>query len=311
MAVFAWKQGQSTLAFQKTARVDAAMRLSVIAVALCAALTGPPLLAQTVDEPAAAADLSAQIAALNDAMQIGPLMEVMRAEGLASGEKLAKDMLPDAGGARWSAIVNDIYDTARMKAVFEARFAAELGDDPDSVAAAIAFFGSDRGKEIVTLEIEARRAMLDKAVEEAAKVLAEEMFADDDPRIALLQDFAEAADLVELNVTGGLNGNFAFMRGMADAGGPAARLTEDEMLADVWGGERAVRAQTTEWLYSYFALAYQPLSDADIAAYTDFWRTPAGKKTNAALFAAFNELFTGISTDLGRATARQLQGDDI
>jgi Uncharacterized protein conserved in bacteria (DUF2059) len=297
------------------------MRLFLIATLLAAAFAGPwpiatPVFAQTnnapaTDDVAPEADIAGKIAALGETLQIGPLIAVMREEGLVSGQKLAKDMLPDAGDRRWSAILDGIYDAQAMKAVFDARFAAELGDDPETVAAAAAFFGSERGQRILTLEIEARRAMLDDAVTEAAKVLAQDMFADDDPRITLLQDFAEAADLVDLNVTGGLNGNFAFMKGMADAGGPAAQLTEDEMLADVWGGERNVRAQTTEWLYSYFALAYQPLSDTELQDYADFWRTPAGKKTNAALFAAFNELFTGISGDLGRATARQLQGDDI
>ncbi len=286
-----------------------ALSATLLSALLCAAAM--PAVAQTTDAQVQADDLSAEIAALGQTLQIGPLMDVMREEGLAQGEKLADDMLPDTGDSRWSAIVDGIYDRDAMKAVFDARLAAELAGDPETVAAAAEFFGSERGQQIVTLEIEARRAMLDDAVLEAAKVLAQDMFAEDDPRIALLQDFAEAADLVELNVVGGLNGNFAFMKGMAAAGGPSAKLTEDEMLADVWGGERDVRAQTTEWLYSYFALAYQPLSDADLQAYTEFWRTPAGKKTNAALFAAFNEMFTGISTDLGRATARQLQGDDI
>jgi Uncharacterized protein conserved in bacteria (DUF2059) len=297
------------------------MRLLAIPTFLVVALgiawpVATPILAQTGDAPAtggaeAQADPAAQIAILGETLQIGPLMAVMREEGLASGLKLAEDMLPDAADRRWPAILDGIYDVDAMKAVFDARLAAELGDDPDTVAAAVAFFGSEHGQRIITLEIEARRAMLDDAVVEAAKVLAQDMFADDDPRIALLQDFAEAADLVELNVMGGLNGNFAFMKGMADAGGPAAQLTEDEMLADVWGGEQDVRAQTTEWLYSYFALAYQPLSDTELQDYADFWRTSAGQKTNAAVFAAFNELFTGISGDLGRATARQLQGDDI
>jgi hypothetical protein len=268
-----------------------------------------PAAAQTDDAPA---DLAvADVAALNDALRIDDLMAVMREEGLASGETLAKDMLPDGPSARWDAIIDRIYDPARMQATFEARFAAEIGDDPAAVAAALAFFASEEGAQIVTLEIEARRAMLDDAVNDAARVLAQDMFADDDPRLAVLQDFAEAADLVEQNVVGGLNGNFAFMQGMADAGGPSAQLTEDEMLDDVWAGEREMRAQTVEWLYSYFALAYQPLSDAELADYAAFWRTPEGQSLNAALFAAFDELFTGISRDLGQATARQLLGDDI
>jgi hypothetical protein len=270
---------------------------------------GMPATAQTDDAPAETA--AADIAALNETLRIGDLMAVMREEGLASGQKLAKDMLPGGPSARWDAIIDQIYDPARMQATFEARFAAEIADDPAAVAGAMAFFGTEDGAQIVTLEIEARRAMLDDAVDEAARVLAQDMFADDDPRIDLLQDFAEAADLVEQNVVGGLNGNFAFMQGMADAGGPSAQLTEDEMLADVWAGERDVRAQTTEWLYSYFALAYQPLTDGQMADYAAFWRTPEGQSLNAALFAAFDELFTGISKDLGRATARQLLGDDI
>jgi hypothetical protein len=39
IAVYAWKQRQGTLAFLKVAKVDDPMRLSVIAVALCAVLT--------------------------------------------------------------------------------------------------------------------------------------------------------------------------------------------------------------------------------------------------------------------------------
>jgi hypothetical protein len=291
------------------------MRLTLCATALAAflcglSLTPPPLGAQTADAPASGTH-AGQIATLVETMQIGPLMDVMREEGLASGEKLAVDMLAETRDARWSAILERIYAKDRMLTVFRARFASALADDPETVAAAATFFGSDLGQRIITLEIEARRAMLDDAVSEAAKVLAQDMFADQDPRIALLQDYEAASDLVSLNVAGGLNGNYAFMRGMADAGGPGAQLTEDEMLADVWGGEAQVRAQTTEWLYSYFALAYQPLDDDDLRDYTDFWRSPAGKKTNAALFAAYNDLFTAISADLGRATAQQLQGDDI
>jgi hypothetical protein len=88
-------------------------------------------------------------------------------------------------------------------------------------------------------------------------------------------------------------------------------MTEEDMLADVWGREGEVRGSTREWLYSYFALAYQPLDDAELAAYTAFWESPAGKRANAALFAAFDQVFSDISRELGRAAAVQMQGDDI
>lgn len=292
------------------------MRLTlIVTLALLAlALTGPltaRVMAQTAESPAIDAGLAERIATLGEVMQIGPVLDVMREEGIAYGESLATEMLPGGADGRWTAIVDGIYDGAAMKTAFNARFAAELATDPAAIDGVTAFFGSERGQRILTLEIEARRAMLDDAVEEAAKVLMQDMVAGDDPRMELLHTFVESGDLIEMNVVGALNANFAFFQGMAAAGGPAAQMTEQEMLDDVWGREGEVRSTTKEWLYSYFALAYQPLSDADLQAYVDFWKSPDGKKVNGALFAAFDVIFTRISHDLGQAAAVQMQGDDI
>jgi hypothetical protein len=153
--------------------------------------------------------------------------------------------------------------------------------------------------------------LLDDAVEDAAKVAAADMAQDHDPRLALIRDFAVAGDLIEMNVAGAMNANLAFYQGMAETGGFAEEMTEDQILSDVWGQEPQVRADTEEWLFPYLALAYQPLSDEDLEAYTAFWETAAGKRLNTALFAAFDVVFTDISRDLGRAAALQMQGDDI
>jgi hypothetical protein len=285
------------------------MRAVLIACLTAFALPGilpAPVWAQTQTQPDPAA-AAARIAA---AMQIAAMLEVMEQEGIAYGEDMATDML---GGQsdRWSALVAQIYDNEAMTAAFMERFTAELAAFPDDLGAIEAFFASDQGQEIITLEIEARRAMLDDSVEDAAKVLMQDMVTDEDPRFQMLQDFVAASDLEEQNVVGAMNANFAFLQGMAAAGGPAAQLTEEQMLADVWGREAEVRASTREWLYSYFALAYQPLDDADLAAYTAFWESDAGQRTNAAVFAAFDQVFTDISRALGRAAAVQMQGDDI
>jgi uncharacterized protein YmfQ (DUF2313 family) len=281
------------------------MRVLVIAalMALAAPVAAPvAVLAQEQVDPA--------VGRIATAMQIGPMLEVMQEEGIAYGEDLAADML---GGQsdRWSAIVARIYDKVALEAAFTERFATELAVYPGDLAAIEGFFASEAGQKIVTLEVEARRAMLDEAVEDAAKVLMQDMVADEDPRLEMLQAFVAAADLEEQNVVGALNANFAFMQGMAAAGGPAAQMTEDDMLADVWSREAEVRASTREWLYSYFALAYQPLDDAELADYTAFWETAAGKRANAALFAAFDQVFSEISRELGQAAAVQMQGDDI
>jgi len=91
----------------------------------------------------------------------------------------------------------------------------------------------------------------------------------------------------------------------------AADMSEDEMLAEVWSQEADVRMQSGEWLYSYMVLAYQPLSDADMAAYQAFSETAEGKILNRATFVAFDKLFTAISHDLGRAAAQQMLAQDI
>jgi hypothetical protein len=129
--------------------------------------------------------------------------------------------------------------------------------------------------------------------------------------MAALQHFARTNDLIEFNVAGALNANLAFYRGLSQGGAFEERLTEDQMLADVWAQEAEIRGETADWLFPYLALSYKSLSDADLASYQAFAETAAGKKLNAAVFAAFDVVFTRISLDLGRAAARRIQGEDI
>jgi hypothetical protein len=118
-------------------------------------------------------------------------------------------------------------------------------------------------------------------------------------------------DLVESNVMGTLNSNLAFFRGMAATGGETFGMTEADMLDEVWRGEAEARDQTVDWLFPFLTLAYQPLTDAELQAYVDFSDTAAGRKVNAAMFAAFDSMFDRISEELGRAVALQMKGQDI
>ena len=252
-----------------------------------------------------------RIMALSDSLQIGDVIEVMRLEGLDYGRQMESELFPGMGGADWRRIVALIYDTQTMRRRFDATLAAELGGEPDAVAAAISFFGTDLGRRILQLEVEARRSLLDSSVEDAARLRVEEMEAEGNARLDLLRSFAEANDLIESNVLGALNANLAFFQGMAEVGGLAEELTEDQMLRDVWAQEEEIRLETEDWLYPYLALSYGPLEDAELAEYLAFSQTPAGQRLNVALFAAFDAVFTAISRDLGRAAARQMIGKDI
>lgn len=282
-----------------------ALRLVLTPLAVVLALSGP-LQAETPVAPAAAT-----VESLQKAMKIGDTISVLRDEGIAYGKSLEEELFPGRGGAAWGVAVDLIYDTPSMEARFDAALAGELGGDAATLAAAETFFASDRGQRILTLEVEARRALLDQTVEDAAKARAEEMLADRDPRMDALRRFAEANDLIEANVQGALNANLAFYLGMAEVGAFGDGMTEEQMLDDVWGQEGDVRSETTDWLFPYLALAYGPLPDEDLEAYIDFSLTPEGQKLNAALFVAFDAVFTEISRNLGRAAARQMMGQDI
>jgi hypothetical protein len=249
--------------------------------------------------------------AVADALRIDEVMGVMQAEGLDYGAQLEAELFPGGGGARWQAAVARIYDAAAMERRFSQVFGAEIGDEPEAMAAIVDFFGDARGQRIVTLEIEARRALLDEAVEDAAKVAFQDMEAERDPRIGLLQRFAEANDLIEQNVAGALNSNLAFYRGLSEGGAFGEAMAEPDILADVWSQEADIRAETEDWLFPYLALAYQPLPDEDVEAYIAFSETGAGEALNAALFAAFDAIFTDISEELGRSAAQLLSGQDI
>lgn len=257
------------------------------------------------------APIVAEVEALVETMQIADIIEVLREEGVAYGAKLEADMFPDAGGQGWDATVALIYDTTRMQEALVAALTRELAASPDDIAEMQAFFGSELGERVLKLEVEARRTLLDEEAEEAARIAWEDLSEGGTARVDLLERFVAANDLVEANVMGALNANLAFYRGMQEGGAFGGEMTEEQMLTDVWGQEADVRQQTSDWLYPYLTLSYGPLTDDELLDYITFSESPEGQVLNAALFVAFDEVFTPISRALGVAVARQMQGQDI
>lgn len=251
---------------------------------------------------------AAELAAM---LRLGELAGIVQAEGADYGDQLRQEMFPDRGGAEWPAIVARIYDPERLSGELTRVLERELSGRPDVLRAAEEFFGSPAGRKIVALEIEARRALLDDAAEQAAKDAYAEMETRGPARLDALRRFVEANDLVEMNVMGALNANLAFYKGMASGGAFTDEMSEDDMLGEVWSQEDQVRSDTEDWLWPYLALAYQPLSDEEMQAYQAFSETAEGRALNAALFTAFDASFVRISGELGRAVSRMVQGEDI
>lgn len=247
--------------------------------------------------------------ALFDAMGLPQIVVIMGEEGMDYGETIAQDMFPSGMTPRWADHVARIYDTDRMVDDMRAAFIAAL--DGDDVTEMLDFYRSDLGQQIVTLEIGAREAMLDPTLDAAAKAFAAEEAAADTTRYQLITDFIAANALIEANVVGGLNSNYAFIEALVSGGATLPGVTADTLLADVWAQEESIRTSTTEWLYAFLLLAYAPLSDAELVALTDFSRTPEGQALTGALFTAFDQMFLRVSRDLGTAASGFIVSQDL
>ncbi len=181
---------------------------------------------------------------------------------------------------------------------------------PEELAELLAFFTSDTGSAIVQAEVTARRAFTAPGVEEAANEIYADALASDAPRLELLERFNDVNALIDLNVSGALNSNFAFYRGLVDGGAFEVPLPEELMLAEVWGQEPMIREDTVEWLYSYQLLAYDKIPDAQLEEYIALSATPAGQALNRALFTAFDAMFMAVTHDLGAAAAIFMAGEE-
>jgi hypothetical protein len=265
--------------------------------AITGAITGAAL-AQTSDADA-----------LFDLVGLPQIVAIMRDEGLDYGETIARDMFPAGMTPRWAAQLDRIYDTDTMVAQMRQAFVAAL--DGQDVSGALDFYGSDLGQRIVTLEIAARAAMLDPTIDATSKEFAVEQAQADTPRYRLINDFIVANDLIEANVVGGLNSNFAFIDALVSGGATLPGVTADSLLADVWAQEDAIRASTAEWITAFLLLAYAPLEDAEIAELTSFSQTPAGRIMTQAVFTAFDEIFVLVARDLGSAASGFIISQDL
>ena len=254
---------------------------------------------------------AAQVATLGDAMQIGPLLAVIREEGLAYGDWLDQALLDGAGGVSWRAEVARIYDPAKARGRLDTAMLAALASDPATVRTMQDFFASPLGSKVAGLEVQARRSFLDPAAKDAASVAWLEMDEASSPRAATLHRLIDSLGLIDLNVQGTLNANLALYRGLAQGGGLKSPMTDEDAMAHVAGEEHQARAAAHAWLYPYMALAYKSLTDAELDGYAAFLTSEAGKKANAVMFHAFDALFAGISHDLGLAVSQQMAGSNI
>ena len=271
---------------------------------LIAVLLSMLLLASTAHSDGATGELA-------DALQLREVFDVLALEGDSYGREIEGEMFPGDGGAAWRAAVADIYAVDHILPDFVRAFSDDLAESSGDVASMLGFLRSDLGRKVTVLEVSARRALLDQAVEDAGRLKWQEMQVTDDARVARIREFVAVNDLIDSNVTSALNASYAFYQGLADAGAFGHRSSEAEMLRDVWAQEPSIREETDAWIHAYLALAYAPLSDAELKGYIAFSGTPPGRDLNHALFAGFDKVFWDVSRELGRAAGGILVGQDL
>jgi len=275
---------------------------------LASALLVVALLAFGVSAPARAESTDR----LSDLLRIEETLGIMREEGMAYAGSLAEDMLSSPPGTGWMRTVAAIYDPEEMSDVVHAGMSAALQGRDADVAKLEAFFGSPLGQQIVGLEVSARRAMIDPAIEETARERyrdAADATGTAADRRDVIARMIEEGGLIEANVAGGLTSSVRFYQGLADGG--AIALGEADILAQVWASAGETRSDTTEWLHGFMLMAYGPLEIEDLETYADLMSTPAGRALNAALFEGFDRMFADISYALGRALAREMQSEEL
>lgn len=255
----------------------------------------------------AAADRVAQFEALMDAIRLSETVEILHTEGVQYGSNLIRDMMMDADTPGWRIRVGQIYDESRMRSLLTMGLTREL--EKVDLQPLVAFFGSELGEDIITAELNARKAFFDEAVEMAARDRFEDMTDNDDPLVEQITTMMSDSDLVNFNVMGIMNSNLMLYRGLADGG--AIDLGEEDILRDVWTQESSVRSESTGWIQGYFLTAYGAFSESDLESYAAFWRTEEGRALNAALFAVFDQMYEELSYLLGRAAAEHMSSEEL
>lgn len=249
----------------------------------------------------------AELARLYDALRTDELMEILSEEGLQQSEELRTEMFPGRGGAGWTATIGRIYAPQRLSDVFRDAFSEELRDS--DVVPLLEFLDSETGSRIAALEVSARRAIMSDDVEAAARAAYRDLQGGGSEREALIEEFADLNDLIDRNVAGALNANLAFYRGLGSSDG--FDMDEEQMLRDVWAQEAEIREDTTEWVFGFMTLAYEPISDEELRSYVNISSTLVGSDLNRALFAGFDAVFLDVSYAIGAATAQFSVGDEL
>jgi len=239
---------------------------------------------------------------LSRSLRLPELAQILAEEAMKAAQEIDAEMLAGQGGPIFATQIEAINDPATL--VDEvAQSMADALSDPDQTALLV-FTDSDQGQRAIDLELAARRAFIDPEVEDFARAQAE-----DSPHADAIDRLIAAGDMIGQNRDTTILTTEAFYRGLREGG--ALDLT-DAQITDL-AREQASDgdADTRAWLEAYFALAYSPLSAADMDVLVAFWETDVGLRFSDALYDAFDAAYGARWFAMGQAAALFLSAEDI
>ena len=244
-----------------------------------------------------------------DLLAMPEMISILHDEGVSMALRADFGFLGREGGQRWEAAVQAIYDEGAL--ADEVHAAVEQHFAGLDLTALCAFYKDREVQLIIDKEIAARRAFMDLEFEQAARerwLRGENSDQLDDT----IRDHIEQNDLIELNVMGALNSNFAFLSALSQSlPDDVGHMTEHDILSQVWTQEVDIRTDTTEWMYAYLHTAYQDIDPAVLERYVSFLNSPSGRALNNAIFAAFDAVYVHLSSDLGRLAGTMGQEQEL
>lgn len=241
------------------------------------------------------------------ALHAQDISAIMEEEGRSYGVNLDADFLNGEGGEFFASQVAEAYAAKSMIANLRRSLVEQM--DAAEIEASLAFFNSAEGAQAIDLELSARRAFMDEAIEAAAGDTYESLKSSKAGKYDAVARFIEVNKLVDLNVRGALSSNYNFYHGMVSGG--AYQMTEEQIRSTVYEDADDIRTDTETWVFSYLLMAYGPLSEADLDAYIAYSESDAGQALNTALFAGYDKIFDSISFQLGQAVARALKSAEL
>ncbi|MEO0668177.1 MAG: DUF2059 domain-containing protein [Pseudomonadota bacterium] len=232
---------------------------------------------------------------LFNAMGIPGLIAAFAEDGRETIGDINSGFLGGQGGDVFTETAQRLYDPARMEAELRASFRQLV--DPADARQAVVFFDSAQGQRIVALEVQARQAMVDDALEDAAKAASTDA-GDDVLRLISVRD------LVEVNTDIAMAARTAFYDGFL-----AAAPSTDA--PDIEGQRGTVAEDTRTWITGYYMLVASAMEDDDLDTYTAFWETDVAQRVDAALSDAFEQSYVSLSYGMGQIVGRLMPQNDL